>query len=223
MSESREWIPVDLLATRDNERGKLPFEWRYVLSNPAEYSAEAFSHTALELVLHPERNSKNIRRADILSDISGLDVEEYASVTEMHCTRIIRRLLMPRNPNIDEELEQRCSFYACEGQHPTLVIYRSERAEKAKLPYYVPNVRAVAFELQEGKVYLAYLPFPGSEIDMRLQRVALNLLRTMHRHWYPYAQLHTLTAVLELRKDTKNVSSTIYWWINLCSKICTFN
>jgi tRNASer (uridine44-2'-O)-methyltransferase len=177
-NDPKEWHPVDMANAMG---GGLTREWTYVLRNVAPYSRDTFARVSLELVFHPERNSKNIRRGDILSDSCDCGEEWLAG---MICTRVIRRRLMPRNPNVDNELVQTCSFHAKGQDPPTLVIYRSECTEKGNLPYYVPAVRAVAFEFSDGNVYLAYLPFPGTEIDERLQRVALNLLRTIHRHWY---------------------------------------
>jgi hypothetical protein len=93
---------------------------------------------------------------------------------------------MPRNPNLDPELEQTCRPYAADGeQWPTFVTYHCHHNEAIGVPYYVPDVLGIAFELYEGHIYLAYLPLPDKPCtDERLQRVAMNLLRTIHRHWY---------------------------------------
>jgi tRNASer (uridine44-2'-O)-methyltransferase len=190
-NDQRGWCPVTL-AGGDNTgeaKGMLCAPWEYIISHPASYPPEIFAHIALELIFHPERNSKHIRRADILSD-SAADADiptvDGDVVDGMVCSRVIRRRLMPRNPNLDGELEQTCRLYVVEGENlVTLVSYHCHFAEEVGVPYYFPDVLGVAFELFEGSIFLAYLPLPGKGcMDDRLQRVALNLLQTLHRHWY---------------------------------------
>ena len=190
-NDPKEWSPATLASRTDTESvlGRLRPPWQYILSNPAKYSAEIFAHVALQLVLHPERNSSNIRRADILSDTTDPDLDIHDSPGEctnrVICSRTIRRRLMPRNPNLDPELDQTCRFYVEDGETTAhLVTYHCHYIESVGVPYYVPDVLGVAFELYQGKVSLAYLPMPGrSSTEDRLHRVALNLLRTIHRHW----------------------------------------
>src|SRR5579871_2309451 len=111
--DPREWAPVNLLLS-SGEQGRLCSPWEYIVSNPSSYPPEIFAQVVQELIFHPERNSKNIRRADILLD-SDTDPDKCADVGEcidgMLCMRSIRRRLMPRNPNLDAELEQTCSLY----------------------------------------------------------------------------------------------------------------
>lgn len=178
-NDPKEWSPVTIGPT--DVCGRMRPPWRYILSNTVLYPSEIFAQVALQLILHPERNSKNIRRADIISDTVELESEH---VEGMVCSRTIRRRLMPRNPNLDDELEQTCCFYAEEPgvESPTLITYHCHYNEK--VPYYVPDVLGIAFELYKGNIYLAYLPLPGiSCTEERLQRIALNLLKTIHRHW----------------------------------------
>lgn len=184
----REWSPTTLIDKKDKQR-TLGGEWQYIISNPASYPAEIFAHVSLELIFHPERNSKNIRRADILFDSATdaeISTESEDMVNGMLCSRVIRRQLMPRNPNLDPELEQTCRLYIVEGEtSTTLITYYCHYMEEIGVPYYVPQVLGVAFELHDDQVWIAYLPLAGKECtDDRLQRVALNLLRTIHRHWY---------------------------------------
>jgi tRNASer (uridine44-2'-O)-methyltransferase len=191
-NDPRGWSPIKLAPPYSERKaqGKLHSPWQYVFSNAATYPPEVFAHVALQLIFHPERNSKNIRRADILSD-SDVNPDVPSCVREtidgMVCTRTIIRRLMPRNPNLDPELEQTCSLYVMEGDlHPTLITYHCHYVKDVGVPYYVPDVLGIAFELCENNVYIAYLPLPEKpDIDDRLQRVALNLLRTIHRHWCP--------------------------------------
>jgi hypothetical protein len=200
-NDPREWSPI-VFADVDNPQqtpGRLHPPWQYILSNPASYPAEIFAQVTLDLTFHPERHSKHIRRADILSD--GATEVDYATSTVvdgMDCTQIIRRRLMPRNPNLDSELEQTCRLYVAGGEtSPSLVTYYSHYVEEVGVPYYVPDTLGVAFELYNGNVYIAYHLFPGGGcMDDRLKRVALNLLKTIHRHWYAF--LEVANVVLEL-------------------------
>src|SRR5208282_5423127 len=142
-NDPREWSPVTLThQTHENTiNGRLQAPWVYILSNPAKYPPEIFAQVAYSLILHPERNSKNIRRADILSDTeTDPDLREHVAgtVDGMICSRTIRRRLMPRNPNLDPELEQTCRFYIAEGNlWPTLVTYHCHYVESVGVPYYV--------------------------------------------------------------------------------------
>src|SRR6202035_2243780 len=61
------WDPTQF-TSNSTMRGRLPECWEYVMSNPASYASDIFTQVNLQLILHPERNTKNIRRADILSD-----------------------------------------------------------------------------------------------------------------------------------------------------------
>ena len=201
-NDPREWNPELLVDERTQSiRGRLQNPWKYIYSNVAPYSAEIFTHVALALIHHPERNSKNIRRADILQDTDfnpdvPLDSEtvDGQCVTGMRCIRTIRRRFMPRNPNLDDELEQTCRFYAAEDDfEATLVTYYCHFVD-GKVPYYVPDVLGIGFELFEGRVYIAYLPLSSHDCTSdRLLGVALNLLRTFHRHWYYIPSLSYLT------------------------------
>jgi len=227
-NDPREWAPVNLIhpVNEDKVQGRLPGPWQYIICNPATYSPEIFAQVAIQLIHHPERNSKNIRRADILSDTD--DNPDFPSeiVDELYgvvCTRSIRRRLMPRNPNLDPSLEQTCRIYAADGeQWSTLVTYHCHYNEAVGVPYYVPDVLGIAFELHEGNISLAYLLLPDKPcMDERLQRVAINLLRTIHRHWYRNSS-YMLTIVWVQRKGIRNESTMTFLYINLNTRICTF-
>jgi len=188
-NDPKEWAPVELFKVQTVE-GALNAPWKYILSNQARYHEETFAKVSVDFIFHPERNSKNIRRADILSDNGinnenvSLESSEQLHVEAMRCVRIIRSRLMPRNPNLDPELDQTCYLFAADTSSPhTLVIYLLHM-ENAPLPYYAPHVRGIAYELREGNIYLAVLPFPRAPIDERLSRVSLSLLKKIHRHWY---------------------------------------
>jgi hypothetical protein len=188
-NDPKEWEPVDL-ADISVDDGALKAPWKYVLSNKATYSEEIFAKVSIELIFHPERNSKSIRRADILSDdhhndgASSVELLKDVHVEEMKCVRRMRRRLMPRNPNLDGQLEQMCYLFAIRGNStPSLVLYLSEFHD-GNTPYYAPDVRGIAYELRQGNLYLAILPLPEKVMDDKLKRICLNLVRTMHRHWY---------------------------------------
>ena len=181
-----EWMPASLIDSEcgDIELGRLSQPWQYIVCNPATYPPEIFAQIAIQLIHHPELNSKNIRRADILGD-SDFTMDPAEHIPDLTCTRRILRRLMPRNPNLDAELDQSCRLYAHGREEPPiLVTYYSHYNNAVGLPYYAPDVLAIAFQWCNCKIYLAYRPLPGKSCtDERLQRVAINLLRTFHRHW----------------------------------------
>lgn len=121
-----------------------------------------------ELCLHPERNSTNILRADIVRDdqdketrpdTSSSDTQQ-ANDTEKrkykfiappgsHRTRNIRRQILPRRPTRDAPLVQDCGFYRSnrnsqgDEQGILVMIPHSDRPED--IPYYHPVLRKLAF------------------------------------------------------------------------------
>lgn len=121
-----------------------------------------------ELCLHPELNSTNILRADIVRDdqdketrpdTSSSDTQQ-ANDTEKrkykfiappgsHRTRNIRRQILPRRPTRDAPLVQDCGFYRSnrnsqgDEQGILVMIPHSDRPED--IPYYHPVLRKLAF------------------------------------------------------------------------------
>ncbi|PWN18468.1 DUF1613-domain-containing protein [Microstroma glucosiphilum] len=108
-------LPSDgLWATNQQGEGQ---QWEHVIQCKAVADVESWSTVMLELVRHPERNSSNILRADILLDEVKESEEGHASLGaqegQLQWTlhrQFVRRLL-PRRPGIDSHLDQLCSFF----------------------------------------------------------------------------------------------------------------
>lgn len=99
-------------------------EWCCVAQCTARSSVEAWSTVMLSLVRYPERNSKNILRADILADEEQEEADEQMPPTSSWRLkqRILRRLLSCR-PGFNSRLDQLCSFYDAHDGRAALVTY----------------------------------------------------------------------------------------------------
>ncbi|GAA5929882.1 hypothetical protein JCM10213_002813 [Rhodosporidiobolus nylandii] len=143
-----------------------------VLSLPVAFSLAHFHAGLSELVLQPEHSSSTILRADILADKvfdageGGGQREGVVDLEGYRCTRRVRRRILPSRPQFDNAMEQECLFY--ERSHPSsggedgdeqareglllllpdfeaLARDSPELSKQGKLPYYHPQVRALAF------------------------------------------------------------------------------
>lgn len=115
-------------------------------------------------ILHPERNSTLILRAEIVSETSLLAsppplppgsqaIDGYLAYRQVH------RRLLPRQPKRDSPLSQLCSFYrsypdpdqASSSSSPPdqgqsgIVDYRCLVEDASQVPFYHPAVQAVRF------------------------------------------------------------------------------
>ncbi|GAA5910825.1 hypothetical protein JCM5296_003380 [Sporobolomyces johnsonii] len=191
--------------------------WIPVLAQPAAFPLDCFTQAMHQLVLYPEHSSSTILRADILradhfdldlvldkgkakaSDVDPIQLEGYT------CTRRIRRRILPKRPQFDSAMEQDCLFYQrrrddldplSEDSREGLVLLlpdfeqlREENPE-GRLPYYHPQVGALAFRYlppsplsASATLRLDLLPLPTESLDSplppshRLFRTALALLK----------------------------------------------
>lgn len=113
-------------------------------------------------------------------------------------TRTFVRQLIPRNPQLDRTLTQTCHFFhrQDEGEEETTVIYIPHVQGPHEMPFYHPEVRRLAFthtciqassedsDADEcaGWIAVSYELFPGATITTKLERTALRLLQTVHKH-----------------------------------------
>jgi tRNASer (uridine44-2'-O)-methyltransferase len=112
-------------------------------------------------------------------------------------TRTIVRKLIPRNPQLDAPLVQTCHSYdesKRQGER-NVVVYIPHVQQAGHMPFYHPAVRMVAFEhrvngtesepqREDGEfvISISYRLFPGTDLDNKLERTALKLLQTIHKH-----------------------------------------
>lgn len=107
-------------------------DWVSIITAPAYAPLQSWLTVMQSLIRHPERNSSNILRADILAETPA----GSSNVSEMEGARgwekqwTIRRALLPRRPNLDWKMEQDCSlFYRFRGAATTLVEQQHEHQD----------------------------------------------------------------------------------------------
>ena len=112
--------------------------------------------------------------------------------------RTIVRQLVPRNPQLDRPLLQTCHFFDMhnEREERKVVVYIPHVHRSQDTPFYHPMVSRLAFEhrwqisdpeapptsLGEGSISISYCLFPDTTLTTKLERTALNLLQTIHKH-----------------------------------------
>ena len=96
-------------------------QWSEILVSNCHFGLSTFLAVLKDLCLHPERNSNLILRADglPLKGIKDEEIPRYGAATgddrdksqRMEVVEEIRVRLMPRQPNRDGKLDQRCLFF----------------------------------------------------------------------------------------------------------------
>ncbi|KAK6432704.1 tRNA(Ser) Um(44) 2'-O-methyltransferase [Oleoguttula sp. CCFEE 5521] len=181
--------------------------WTTALAALCRFPPEVFEVVMLDLVRHPKLTSSNIVRADIIHDSAeqvhredhpDLSVGTYEA-SGWHCDRYLVRRLIPRNQQRDRLLEQTCLFLSRDTENNTesLVIYIPHVMRAEDMPHYHPTVKQLAFHhsyprnpsplgpgKDAGKISLSYAYFDSNQSldDTRLDRTALKLLQTVHKH-----------------------------------------
>ncbi|GAB7363215.1 hypothetical protein MBLNU230_g3497t1 [Neophaeotheca triangularis] len=108
--------------------------------------------------------------------------------------RAIVRQLIPRNPQLDDPLVQTCLFLTKHenGESTTVVVYIPHVQDPQAIPFYHPQVSRLAFthrwrilahdDIPKGTIAVSYNLFSGHQLNTKLQRTALRLLETLHKH-----------------------------------------
>lgn len=177
------------------------FELRWSL--PATtFTCEAFLATLNALVNYPERTSSTILRAEIIDDqLAARPCSPCVSLehmrTDWELQKTVLRQLLPRNPKIDQPMHQYCFFFSplSDSSDEALVCY--EPVEKTAIPFYHPQVAAIAFHYASGSVSISFLPLPGNDYhdnliqqdssstwnhSNRVDRTLLHLLSVIAKH-----------------------------------------
>lgn len=114
-------------------------------------------------------------------------------------SRTIVRQLVPRNPQVDAPLVQTCHFYEYRDERceRNMVVYVPHVDNVEEMPFYHPSVAKLAFEHTrrhqdsespsrsphaDCSISISYSLFPSTELNSKLERTALRLLQTLHRH-----------------------------------------
>lgn len=118
----------------------------------------------------------------------------HADIPGFEWQRTFVRQLVPRNRQLDNDLVQSCHTYSRQGDLSIdeLVLYIPHVSSADEMPWYHPQVSRVAFLYsqlpQDGEdrpsstISLHFFLFPDHPTTERLERTALQLLRTIHKH-----------------------------------------
>lgn len=112
--------------------------------------------------------------------------------------RTIVRQLVPRNPQLDKPLVQTCHIFTRlqEEREDNLVLYIPHVQHAGEVPFYHPAVAKLAFlhtwkasdvqslenQSPSGSISISYCLFPDTTMTTKLERTALKLLQTVHKH-----------------------------------------
>jgi tRNASer (uridine44-2'-O)-methyltransferase len=224
--------PVDLENTPVVESSLPPEIWTIVQSAPARFPPQYFLDVSRNLLENPNLTATHLSRAE-LSYKSFTDASYNPEATHSHeLAGIVKHLkpdhqprlmlggvpgyklewtvvrkLIPRNPKLDEALQQTCHLYTStekvvvrekDGSNSKfdaeryLVIYLPHVANADSIPFYHPKVRGVAilytFQNQPssgaapGTLSLYYDLFPERPLENRMSRTALKMLEIIHKH-----------------------------------------
>lgn len=126
ITESAGSQPEGLRLTIDHANLPKPLhfdlQWQRVISCRAVTPAEPWATVMTNFVHHPEVNSTNILRADILADAQA-EQKPDPSTAPWRVTRRVLRRLLPRKPGANANLDQLCTFYISEDEQSHLVVY----------------------------------------------------------------------------------------------------
>jgi tRNASer (uridine44-2'-O)-methyltransferase len=217
-SDPSKFQPIDRINTKPDIELSSGETWLTILETPCTFGANIFEEVMLNFIKNPNVTSSYLFRADILHDSeseqrgTGLD-QNVSQDTEDHKPetfelpgwkqdRVIVRLLIPRNQQLDRPLVQTCILLSKEKKTANdleehLVIYIPHTSSPEETPFYHPRVARLAFHhtfrptMKEnpptnntndptpgtGTLSLSYNPF-----DSKLQRTGLKLLQTIHKH-----------------------------------------
>lgn len=200
--------------------------WLTVLEAACTYGPHIFERIMLNFIKNPNVTSSHLFRADILfdshnefeqvdsnatDDISANFSDEQRQPRTFDLPgwtqdRVIVRLLVPRNQQLDKPLIQTCILLSKNSEEDAqehLVIYIPHTDIPEDMPFYHPTVQKLAFHHSfkpttdqpdpasnpdgsspgTGSLSVSYNPFDtSSELEPKLQRTALKLLQTIHKH-----------------------------------------
>lgn len=196
--------------------------WTTILESPCTYGASIFEEIMLNFIKNPNVTSSFLFRADILYDshpeqptLNGTE-DDQKNLLESNDKprpfelpgwtqdRVIVRLLIPRNQQLDRPLTQTCTLLSKstpDDLQEHLVVYIPHADSPDDIPFYHPRIDKLAFhhtfrptmkpanpqpdrhEPGLGSLSISYKPFTSSpEIDSKLHRTGLKLLQTIDKH-----------------------------------------
>jgi tRNASer (uridine44-2'-O)-methyltransferase len=220
-SDPSKFQPIDRSGTTPDLQ--LPDQrWLTVLETQCAFGADIFEEVMLNFIKNPNVTSSFLFRADILYDTESIRKTQDGTPDNQSNTstgehkprqleipgwtqeRVIVRLLIPRNQQLDRPLIQTCILFSKSTNDCTterLVVYLPHVDSPEEMPFYHPRVEQLAFHhtfqpsahpansqpngstAGVGTLSISYNPFKSSpEVDTKLHRTALKLLQTIHKH-----------------------------------------
>ncbi|EPQ66526.1 Bgt-3123 [Blumeria graminis f. sp. tritici] len=176
------------------------WNWTPLYRHECSFAPEIFKAVMLNLIRHPNINSNHLFRADISFDepydpssVAAASAGRVGGLIEFQgfkTTRVIRRVLIPRNMLVDKALEQTCLFSEQIGPQNTrsVVTYLPHITSAAEAPFYHPAVFGIAFVHDSGSagshgnISISYAFFDAQPRIEKLERTALHLLAVLHKH-----------------------------------------
>ncbi|KAF2447212.1 DUF1613-domain-containing protein [Karstenula rhodostoma CBS 690.94] len=224
--------PVDLENAPVVESGLPPEIWTIVQSAPATFPPQYFLDVSRNLLENPNLTATHLSRAELsyksFTDASynpeASHPHELAGIIKHfkpdHQPRLVPggvpgyklewtvvRKLIPRNPKLDEALQQTCHLFTSTEQvlvrgkdginsrfdaERYLVMYIPHVANADSIPFYHPKVRGVAIfytflnkpspGVAPGTLSIYYDLFPERPLENRMSRTALKMLEVIHKH-----------------------------------------
>ena len=204
------FTPVDLRT--NESAFSLPEElWESVMGTPCLFGPQIFMDVVTNIIKNPNITSTYVFRADVLWDSLNHAVAEnpegelfdsfiqYMKVEyrpiwvtfpgyQWRRTLVVKQI--PRNPQLDKALVETCHvFHQTQDDYERfLVVYIPHVSPNSEIPYYHPNVAAFAVQHEwhsttsSGALSFHFRLFPGMAVDTKLNRVAYNFVKIVHRH-----------------------------------------
>ena len=151
--------------------------WISVITAPAYAPMASWLRVMQSLIRHPERNSSNILRADVLSETTPTNGEREGDGQGWIKHWTIKRALLPRRPNLDWRMEQDCTLFHrtssnqapqhAPGHTETDDAHDEEEAIREAVVIYTPLVGAEThpkMALPDGLSALLGQPPPSEEL-----------------------------------------------------------
>ncbi|KAK3695508.1 hypothetical protein B0T22DRAFT_497511 [Podospora appendiculata] len=182
--------------------------WRPLLRHECTFDPDIFTDVMVNLIKNPNINSSWLFRADILHDAE--DAVPWTAPPEseaapavppaflgFECRRYMVRRMIPRNTLRDKPLDQTCLIYESspvddadhDAPQKTLVVYLPHVSSAAEMPFYHPEVRAIAFlhewtaSESRGSISISYVNFDDESVESaKNSRTAFHLLQVLYKH-----------------------------------------
>ena len=119
--------------------------WSSIITAPAYAPLNSWQTVMQNLIRHPERNSSNILRADILSETQATNTSVEGEGVKQWT---IKRALLPRRPNLDWRMEQTCTLYYRRPQSRDQGEPHEEEEITEAVVIYTPLIGAISHPKQ---------------------------------------------------------------------------